>query len=292
MMSDDDGTDEPDADGPAPASEAAPAPAEAASPATVPEGVESTLPADAPRIHLPVFDGPLDLLLYLIRRDRIDIHDIPIAPITRQYMEYLDLMRELNLDVAGDFMVMAATLIHIKAKMLVPIDPTEAQGEEELEDPRDVLVQRLLEFQRYKEAAGVLHQKAEIRAATWTRSDAVLPRWDETGEEMLEAGLFDLVSAFKELLERRKTLLAHEVEGSGKSVEQRMDELMDLIREGESVEFLELFASQETKADMIVTFLALLELIRIKRVRVYQRGVFGAIRVFRPVGPDAAVPLG
>jgi segregation and condensation protein A len=239
-----------------------------------------------------VFEGPLDLLLYLIRRDRIDIHDIPIAPITRQYMEYLDLMRELNLDVAGDFMVMAATLIHIKARMLVPVDPTEAQGEEELEDPRDALVQRLLEFQRYKEAAGVLHQKAEIRAATWTRPDAALPQWDEAGEEMLEAGLFDLVSAFKELLERRKTLLAHEIADSGQSVDERMEELMELIREGESVEFLELFASQETKADMIVTFLALLELIRIKRVKVYQRGVFGAIRVFRPVGPDAAVPVG
>jgi segregation and condensation protein A len=290
MISDDHGTN--DTDGDAPRPEPAAAAAEPAGPATVPEGIESTLPSDAPRIQLPVFEGPLDLLLYLIRRDRIDIHDIPIAPITRQYMEYLDLMRELNLDVAGDFMVMAATLIHIKARMLVPVDPTEAQGEEELEDPRDALVQRLLEFQRYKEAAGVLHQKAEIRAATWTRPDAALPQWDEAGEEMLEAGLFDLVSAFKELLERRKTLLAHEIADSGQSVDERMEELMELIREGESVEFLELFASQETKADMIVTFLALLELIRIKRVKVYQRGVFGAIRVFRPVGPDAAVPVG
>ena len=285
MISDDDGSGDTDTDAPAPAGKAA-----AATPATVPEGIESTLPADAPRIQLPVFEGPLDLLLFLIRRDRIDIHDIPIAPITRQYMEYLDLMRELNLDVAGEFMVMAATLIHIKAKMLVPVDPTEAQGEEDLEDPREALVQRLLELQRYKEAAGVLHQKAEIRAATWTRPDASLPRWDEAGEEMLEAGLFDLVSAFKELLERRKTLLAHEIADSGKSVDQRMEELMELIREGESVDFLELFASQETKADMIVTFLALLELIRLKSVKVYQRGLFGAIRVFRPVGPDAAVP--
>jgi segregation and condensation protein A len=291
-MSDDNGTRDGDEDASAPDPAPAPdtAPAETPGLATVPEGVESTLPEDAPRIQLPVFEGPLDLLLYLIRRNQVDIHDIPIAPITRQYMEYLDLMRELNLDVAGDFMVMAATLIHIKAKMLVPIDPTEAQGEEELEDPREALVQRLLEFQRYKEAAGVLHQKAEIRAATWTRPDSVLPQFDEAGEEMLEAGLFDLVSAFKELLERRKTLLAHEVADSGKSVEQRMEELMGLIREGESVEFLELFASQETKADMIVTFLALLELIRLKRVKVYQRGVFGAIRVFRPLGPDAAIP--
>jgi segregation and condensation protein A len=255
----------------------------------VPEGVESTLPADAPRIQLPVFEGPLDLLLYLIRRDRIDIHDIPIAPITRQYMEYLDLMRELNLDVAGEFMVMAATLIHIKSKMLVPVDPTEVPGEEP-EDPREALVQRLLEFQRYKEAAGVLYEKGQIRAATWTRPDTVLPVFDEAGEEMLEAGLFDLISAFKELLDRRKTLLAHEVEAEGKSVEQRMDEILALLREGQSVDFLDLFASERTKADMIVTFLALLELIRLKTVKVYQRGIFGAIRVFRPVGPEAAAP--
>ena len=138
--------------------------------------MESVLPEDAPRITLPLFEGPLDLLLYLIKRDKIDIHDIPIAPITRQYMEYLELMQELNLDVAGEFMVMAATLIHIKSKMLVPIEPTEAEGEEEYVDPREELVQRLLEFQRYKEAAGVLHQQAQIRAATWTRPDTVLPK--------------------------------------------------------------------------------------------------------------------
>src|SRR5512134_3141829 len=174
MISDDNGPDDADGDVPVPATASAPA-----EPATVPEGVESTLPADAPRILLPVFEGPLDLLLYLIRRERVDIHDIPIAPITRQYMEYLDLMQQLNLDVAGEFMVMAATLIHIKSKMLVPVDPTEAAGDEGLEDPRDALVQRLLEFQRYKEAAGILHQKGEIRAATWTRPESVLPDFDD-----------------------------------------------------------------------------------------------------------------
>jgi segregation and condensation protein A len=253
----------------------------------LPLGMESTLPEDAPRITVAEFEGPLDLLLYLIKRDKVDIHDIPIAPITRSYMEYLELMQQLNLDVAGEFMVMAATLIHIKSKMLVPVDPTEAQGDEDQEDPREALVQRLLEFQRYKEAAGILHQQAQIRAATWTRPDTVLPAFDDAGEEMLEAGLFDLISAFKDLLERRKTLLSHEVAAEGKSVEQRMDELLALLREGESLDFLELFAAQETKADMIVTFLALLELIRLKRVRVYQRGMFGPIRVFRPVGPEA-----
>jgi segregation and condensation protein A len=250
-------------------------------------GVESTLPEDAPQIHLAAFDGPLDLLLYLIRRERIDIHDIPIAPITRQYMEYLELMQELNLDVAGEFMVMAATLIHIKSKLLVPVNPTEAEaGEEDMVDPREELVRRLLEFQRYKEAAGVLHQKGLIRAATWMRPDSAVPRFDDAGEEMLEAGLFDLVSAFKELLDRRKTLFSHEVASDGKSIEQRIQELLELIREGESLEFLELFHAQESKSDMIVTFLALLELIRLKFVKIYQRGAFGAIRVFRPVGPS------
>ncbi len=252
----------------------------------VPGGVESTLPEDAPRIRIAQFEGPLDLLLYLIRRDQVDIHDLPIAPITRSYMEYIELLRELNLDVAGEFMVMAATLIHIKSKMLVPVNPTEAQGGDQAEeDPRDELVRRLLEFQRYKEAAGLLHQQAQIRAATWTRPDSVLPKFDDAGQEMLDAGLFDLVAAFKELLDRRKTLLAHEVEPQGKSVELRMDEIMGFVREGESVEFMALFETERTKADMIVTFLALLELIRLKRIKVYQRDVFGAIRIFRPVGP-------
>jgi segregation and condensation protein A len=260
-------------------------------PAGPPAGLESILPEDAPRIRLPEFEGPLDLLLYLIKKNEVDIHDIPIAPITRQYMEYLDLMKELNLDVAGEFMVMAATLIHIKSKMLVPVNPTEAEGEEEGEDPRDELVRRLLEFQRYKEAAGLLHQKREIRAATWIRPDSALPAFDDAGEEMIEAGLYDLIGAFKELLERRKTLLAHEVEHEGKSVEERMEELLDMLREGQSLEFLELFASEETKAGMILTFLALLELIRLKRVKIYQRGLFGPIRVFRPLGPEAGAPM-
>jgi segregation and condensation protein A len=251
----------------------------------VPEGVESVLPEDAPRILLPEFEGPLDLLLYLIRREKIDIHDIPIAPITKQYMEYLDLMRELNLDVAGEFLVMAATLVHIKSKMLVPIEPTEAGGDTEQVDPREELVRRLLEFQRYKEAAGVLHQQAQIRAAQWTRPETVVPSFDDAGEEMLEAGLYDLIAAFKELLDRRKTLLAHEVEDEGPSLEECMQALLAMIREGESLEFLELFATLVTKVEMIVTFLALLELVRLKRVRVYQRGMFGGIRVFRPVGP-------
>lgn len=248
---------------------------------------ESVLPEDAPRIRLPVFEGPLDLLLYLIKRNEVDIHDIPITPITRQYLDYLDLMRELDLDVAGEFMVMAATLIHIKSKMLLPAEPAEAT-DEEAADPREALVRRLLEFQRYKEAAGVLHQKSEIRAATWTRPETAVPRAEDAGDEVLEAGLFDLVSAFKELLERRKALLAHEVGSAGKTLEEAMEELVALVPAGGSLDFVDLFASQRSRADLIVAFLALLELVRLKRIKVYQRGLFGAIRVFRPVGPGAA----
>ena len=146
-------------------------------------------------------------------------------------------------------------------------------------------MRRLLEFQRYKEAAGILHQQAQIRAAQWLRPETVLPSFDDAGEEMLEAGLYDLIAAFKELLDRRKALIAHEVEDEGPPLEERMDQLLALIQEGESLEFLELFAALETKAEMIVTFLALLELVRLKKVRVYQRGMFGPVRVFRPVGP-------
>jgi len=282
---------------PAPASEPevlSPAEAVAAMPAPpesmIPPDVESTLPSDVPKILLPIFEGPLDLLLYLIRREKVDIYDIPIAPITRQYMDYLAVMQELNLELAGEFLVMAATLIHIKSKLLVPIDPTESETDEDAVDPREELVQRLLEFQRYKEAAGLLHQKREIRAATWTRPDTVIPKFEGKVEEVLEAGLFDLISAFKELLDRRKVLFAHEVESEGKTVEQRIEEILVFLKEGASVEFTDLFEDTRTKIDMILTFLALLELIRLKRVKVYQKGSFGTIRIFRPVGPEEGAP--
>jgi len=258
-----------------------------------PEGWEPTFPEDAPRISVKFdiqdFEGPLDLLLHLIRKNQMDIKDIAIAPITRQYIEYIRLMTTLNLEMAGEFMIMAATLIHIKSKMLVPVSPSEV--EEEGEDPRDLLIQRLLEFERYKQAAGVLRQQYEIRTATWIRPDAVVPKFkDDTGEEMLEAGLFDLVSAFKELLDRRKLLVQHEIEGEGKTLDQAIADLLGMIKAGESLEFMTVFESLNTKAEMILMFVALLELIRLKRVKVYQRSQFEAIRLFRPVGPVDDAP--
>ena len=274
----------------------APAVAEDANKLVAPAGWEPTFPEDAPKIQLKFeiedFEGPLDLLLHLIRKDRMDIKNIAIAPITKAYIEYIRLMEILNLEVAGEFMVMAATLIHIKSKMLVPVSPSEA--EEDGEDPRELLIQRLLEFEKYKQAAGVLRQQYEIRTATWIRPDEVVPKFkDDTGEEMLEAGLFDLVSAFKELLDRRKLLVQHEIEGEGKSLDQAIADLLAMIKVGESLEFMTIFENLSTKAEMILTFIALLELVRLKRVKVYQRSTFEAIRLFRPVGPpsDSDAPV-
>ncbi len=256
---------------------------------TAPAGWEPTFPEDAPKIQVKFdiqdFEGPLDLLLHLIRKNQMDIKDIAIAPITRQYIEYIRLMEILNLEMAGEFMVMAATLIHIKSKMLVPVSPSEV--EEDGEDPRELLIQRLLEFERYKQAAGVLRQQYEIRTATWIRPDEVVPKFkDDAGEEMLEAGLFDLVSAFKELLDRRKLLVQHEIEGEGKSLDQAINDLLAMIKVGESLEFMTIFENLNTKAEMILMFVALLELVRLKRVKVYQRSTFEAIRLFRPIGPQ------
>lgn len=259
-----------------------------------PAGWEATFPEDAPKIQVKFdireFEGPLDLLLHLIRKNEMDIRDIAIAPITRQYIEYIQLMKTLNLDVAGEFMVMAATLIHIKSKMLVPVSPTDV--EEDGEDPREALIQRLLEFERYKQAAGVLRQQYEIRTATWLRPDEVVPKFrDDAGEEMIEAGLFDLVSAFKELLDRRKLLVQLDVEAEGRTLDQAIADLLDLIKVGESLEFMTIFENLNTKAEMILMFVALLELVRLKRVKLYQRAAFGAIRLFRPIGPAEDGPI-
>jgi segregation and condensation protein A len=278
------------------------APVEAQTPApeaeenrlAAPAGWEPSFPEDAPKIQVKFdikdFEGPLDLLLHLIRKNQMDIKDIAIAPITRQYIEYIKLMTILNLEVAGEFMIMAATLIHIKSKMLVPVSP--AESEEEGEDPREALIQRLLEFERYKQAASVLRQQYEIRTATWLRPDTVVPKFkDDTGEEMLEAGLFDLVSAFKELLDRRKLLVQHEIEGEGRTLDQAIADLLGMIKAGESLEFMSLFENLNTKAEMILIFVALLELVRLKRVKVYQRSNFEAIRLFRPIGPVDDAPV-
>lgn len=250
---------------------------------------------DAFPVHLANFEGPLDLLLHLIRRNEVHIHDIPIALITQQYLDTIQLMQELNLDVAGEFIVMAATLIHIKSKMLLPRPETAAgvDGEPE-EDPRDALVRRLLEHQKFKAAAGLLHEREQLRSAQWLRPDArVAAIAGDAYEPELEVDLFSLLSAFQAVVERAKQRPTVLLPPEQIPVETRMEQLLERLSETEACGFADLFVDAADRGALIVTFLALLEMIRLRLVRVYQSGTFGPIRVYkRPRPADAPHPIG
>jgi segregation and condensation protein A len=235
---------------------------------------------DAYAVKLASFQGPLDLLIHLIKKNEVNIYDIPIALITAQYLEYIELMEELNLDVAGDFLVMAATLIHIKSRMLLP-RPDPAQEDEE-EDPRQSLVERLLEYQKYKTAANLLHERETLRSAQWQRPDqAVADIAGEVVEPELEVDLFSLMAAFKAVLDRAKQRPTVPIPGAQISIEDRMAQLLARLSESQACGFEDLFEDAADKPALIVTFLALLEMIRLKVVRVFQAGMFGSIRVYK-----------
>ena len=259
----------------------------------LPHDFESAV--DAFPVKLVNFDGPLDLLLHLIKQNELNIYDIPIALITQQYLDAIRLMEELNLDVAGEFLVMAATLIHIKSKMLLPRPETAAgvEGEEE-DDPRDALVRRLLEHQRYKAAAELLHEREQVRAAQWLRPDgSVEAIVGEDLEPELEVDLFSLLTALQAVLQRAKERPTVLLPPEQISVEARIDQLLARLSETEACGFEDLFADAEGKSGLIVTFLALLEMIRLKLVRVFQSGSFGPIRVYKRARPlDAPHPIG
>jgi segregation and condensation protein A len=238
-------------------------------------------------IRLLNFEGPLDLLLHLIKKHELNIYDIPISTITQQYLDYLDLMQELDLDVAGEFLVMAATLIHIKSRMLLPRpDPTQDDPEE---DPREALVRRLIEHQRFKAAAELLHEKEIQRSAMWHRPDErVTEVVGEAPEPEIDVDLFSLMAAFRQVLERARSRPRVILPAEQMPIETRIEQLLARLSETEACGFEELFADVQTRAGMIVTFLALLEMIRLKMVRVYQQGNFGPIRVYRRERPDGA----
>ena len=216
------------------------------------------------------FEGPLDLLLHLIKKHEVNIYDIPIALVTQQYLDYLDLMQELNLDVAGEFLVMAATLIHIKSRMLLPRpDPTQEDPEE---DPREALVRRLLEHQKFKAAAELLHEREIQRSAQWGRPDGrVAEVVGEAPEPEIEVDLFSLMAAFRQVLERARQRPRVLLPPEQMPIETRIEQLLARLSETEACGFEELFADVQTRAGMIVTFLALLEMIRLKLVRVFQQ---------------------
>src|SRR6187401_2430534 len=241
-------------------------------------------------VRLLNFEGPLDLLLHLIKKHEVNIYDIPISLITQQYLEYLDLMQEMNLDVAGEFLVMAATLIHIKSRTLLPRpDPTQEDPEE---DPREALVRRLLEHQKYKAAAELLHEKEIQRSAQWGRPDGSITEVvGEAPEPEIDVDLFSLMAAFRQVLDRARRRPTVLLPPEQISIETRIEQLVARLSETEACGFEELFADVHTRGGMIVPFLALLEMIRLKRVRVFQQGNFGPIRVYRRERPEGA-PFG
>lgn len=255
---------------------------------------ESALEALPIRLENVNFEGPLDLLLHLIKKNEVNIYDIPIAMVTAQYLETIQLMQELDLDIAGEFIVMAATLIHIKSKMLLPRPETAATVAGDEEDPREQLVRRLLEHQRFKAAAELLHEREQLRAAQWLRPDERVAKiaGDEFEPE-LEVDLFSLLSAFQHVVQRTKARPKVLLPPEELPVEVRIEQLLDRLSENEACGFEDLFADVRDKAGLIVTFLALLEMIRLKLVRVFQSGGFGPIRVYkRPRPADAPHPIG
>jgi segregation and condensation protein A len=247
---------------------------------------------DAYPVKLDNFEGPLDLLIHLIKKNEVNIYDIPIALITQQYLAYIALMQELDLDVAGEFLVMAATLIHIKSRMLLPRpDPTQEDPEE---DPREALVRRLLEHQKFKAAAELLYEKATLRSAQWMRPDGRIAELaGEEYEPELEVDLFSLLAAFRSVLERARERPGIPIPGEQISVEARIAQLMLRLSETEACGFEDLFSDASTRGDLIVTFLALLEMIRLRLIRVFQSNPLGPIRVYKRVRPsDAPHPIG
>jgi segregation and condensation protein A len=235
------------------------------------------------KVRLEVFEGPLDLLLYLIKKEEIDIYDIPISRITEQYLQYLDLMRDLNLDIAGEFILMAATLAHIKSKELLPKDPNAKPEEEEEGDPRAELVRRLLEYQKYKAVAEELGTRPLLGRDTFGKGEANVPdrseRSDIEKEGPLEVSLFALLDAFRRVMQRLPPETFHEIEGDTVSVAEKAHWLAEVLALRGSIAFHDLFREAKKKTDVVATFLALLEMVRMKLVAIHQAMSHGAIQI-------------
>ena len=245
---------------------------------------QAELFAEDYKVNLEIFEGPLDLLLYLIRREELEIYDIPIGRITEQYMQYLDLMRQLNLDVAGEFIVMAATLMVIKSRMMLPVDrrQTDEGTDEEWVDPRLDLVRQLIEYKKFKDAAGKL---AEYEALTQESFDygGGRPKFEKSAADAADAlasiDMFDLLTAFQEVLARLNEIPQEELKGMRWSVPDKMDMILERSRADGQISFSTLFTPRSPRGEVIVTFLALLELLRQHRVIVYQNDAFHEITV-------------
>lgn len=235
------------------------------------------------KIKLEMFEGPLDLLLYLIKRDHLNIYDIPIAKVTEQYLQYLNLMQLLDLNIAGEFLVMAATLMQIKSKMLLPADPAQ-ETEEEAVDPREELMRRLLEYEKFKEIANTLREKEISQREVFKRPKTEIEIGkDEAGnkEVYFEASIFDLINAFSAALKDVPKELFYEVIKDEFTVEQKIHELLHQLLVNPVVRISELFKKSKNKLEVIVTFLAVLEMIRMKEIVCRQNVLFEDIEILR-----------
>jgi segregation and condensation protein A len=235
------------------------------------------------KIKLPMYEGPLDLLLDLIEKNEMDIYNIQMSLVAQQYLEYLNQMRELNLEIAGDFLVMAATLLYIKSKMLLP--PTEEETEEDGPDPRQLLVEKLLEYQTFKKAARELGLLETERGKLFTRqiADYYLQEieLDEPEINTFSSNLYDLLQAFHQVLAKTSKELVHEVYEEEISIEEKIEEIKRRLAEEGKFPFFSLFPKPWTRNQLIATFLALLEVVRLKLVSVYQDQIFGEIMIER-----------
>ena len=227
--------------------------------------------------ELEAFDGPLDLLLFLIRRDEVDIYDIPIAEITRQYLAYLDAARELNLEVAGEFLYMASVLIRIKARMLLP----RSEDEEEWEDPRTERVSALLEYKKVKKISESLENMAFDRSMRHHRRDPSISDIAQAEPELMKVDLASLMIAFGDLINRVQPEPSYGVQRQEITVDMRKEYILSLFENDHSVEFEKLFLDDPRKIVMVVTFIALLELVKMRSLRVEQVERFSTIRVYR-----------
>ena len=270
----------------------APATAEVSTEAAPSISVANAKPQIAPdqdsdqlKITLGDFEGPLDLLLYLIRQEQVNIYDIPIARITDEYLRYLNLMQELDLTVAGDFLVMAAQLIEMKSRMLLPRDPL--AEEEEVLDPRTELVNRLLEHEKFKAAAEMLWSRATVERAVFKRAELET----DTNNPEVAVGLFDLLRVFQEILARHKEEILLEIEREEVTMADMIERLRNMVRSAGELNVMKFFERARSRRELVVAFLSVLELVRLSEITLVQRETFGEI-VARTVSPDLSAATG
>ena len=231
------------------------------------------------KVDLDVFEGPLDLLLYLIKREEVDIYNIPIETITTQYMEYLRVMRMLDLNIAGEFLVMAATLMMIKSRMLLPVEDRPEMEEEE-EDPRWDLVRQLVEYKQFKDAAGFLELSGLMQENIFDAGAAVVDlEAEDAGLSLTDVSLFDLIAAFNEVLKKSPVEAFGEIEADRFTVADKIDALLALTRQKKEIAFVDLLSSMRTRNEIICSFLAVLELLKLQQIVARQDGRFGAIMI-------------